>query len=125
MDITPIIPAGRQVIDGYGPGRFRVAGVVWTGSVLVMPERTVAWPITSLSEVSVTTLAPLFSGGVVVADLLLIGSGRVFQPLPRDLRVAVRAAGLVAEAMDTGAACRTYNVLLSEGRKVAAAMIAT
>ncbi|MGE4218582.1 MAG: Mth938-like domain-containing protein [Alphaproteobacteria bacterium] len=122
-NITPPIPAGRQVIDAYAPGRFRISGTPHSGSVIVFPERSLAWPVRDLSEVTLDSLA-----AVTAADprpeILLLGAGAIMQMPPQGLRSALRSAGIGFEIMDTGAACRTYNVLLAEGRRVAAALIA-
>jgi uncharacterized protein len=125
MDITPLVPAGRQVVDAYGGGRFRIAGAVIAGSALVFPTHAAAWPVADMSEVTAETLEPVIAAGRAgEVEVLLLGCGARMAQLPRPLRAALRAAGIVTEAMDTGAACRTYNVLLSEGRRVAAALIA-
>ncbi len=123
MDVTPLIPAGRQVIEAYGDGQFRVTGQKHLGSVLVQRDRTDPWPLTSIAELSMASLAPLFERPGWV-EVLLLGCGpRLVQPGPA-FRAELRALGVVVEPMDTGAACRTYNVLLSEDRRVAAALIA-
>ena len=128
VDITPLLPGGRQVIESYGGGGFRVSGQRLEGSILVLPDRTLGWPVAQFAEITLQNLAPLFesapAAGELRAELLLIGCGARLQLLPGDLRRALRAQGLVCEAMDTGAACRTYNVLLAEGRAVAAALVA-
>ena len=67
------------------------------------------------------SLAPVVTRGGI--EILLIGCGRRMVPLPKVLREELRAAGIVADAMDTGAACRTYNILLAEDRRVAAALL--
>lgn len=121
MDVTPLIPAGRQLIQGYGDGGFRISGRRWEGSVLVCPTATVAWAAVTVDDASMATLAPLLGTGT---ELLLLGSGQQMAAMPRQLKADLRAAGIVLDVMDTGAACRTYNVLLSEDRKVAAALIA-
>lgn len=121
MDVTPLIPAGRQLIQGYGDGGFRISGRRWEGSVLVCPTATVAWAAVTADGASMATLAPLLGTGT---ELLLLGSGQQMAAMPRRLKADLRAAGIVLDVMDTGAACRTYNVLLSEDRKVAAALIA-
>lgn len=123
MDITPKIPAGRQVIEGYGDGGFRVGGVRHTGSVLVFPGTTEAWPVGSAANIAAADLAPVLARAAEI-ELLLLGCGRFMVPLKAELRQQLRRAGIVVEAMDSGAACRTYNVLLAEGRQVAAALIA-
>jgi uncharacterized protein len=125
MDITPFIPADRQLIQGYGDGGFTVTGRRWTGSVLIHPARTVPWPVSAWAEVTLATLAGLTDMAVDERpELLLLGCGASMGLVRRDLRQSLREAGMVVDAMDTGAACRTYNVLLAEGRRVAAALIA-
>ncbi len=125
MDVTPLIPGGRQIIEGYGEGRFRVANQVHAGAVIVFLDRTIAWPVASAAEASLENLAPVIAAareGSV--DLLLFGQGKRMLLVPPALRQGLRDAGIVVEPMDTGAACRTYNVLMAEGRRVAAALIA-
>lgn len=138
MEIRPAIPAGRQVIEAYGDGRFRIAATVYEGSVLVFPERTLAWPVASLAELDWEelgrSLAPVVEPGRQEGEgkprigprpeLLLIGCGRRIEPIPPEVVAHLRAAGVAVEAMDTGAACRTYNVLVGEDRRVAAALVA-
>jgi uncharacterized protein len=125
MDITPLVPEGRQIIESYGSGRFRIAGQVHQGSVLVFPDRTESWSVASSDMASEATLAAvLAAGNRGEVELLLIGCGLRLVPVAQPLRLALRAAGIGVEPMDTGAACRTFNVLLAEGRRVAAALIA-
>jgi len=122
MDVTPLVPEGRQTIQAYGEGGFRIAGKRWLGSVLVFPERTVTWSVTRFDEVDVEALQPVAQQGGV--QILLLGCGRQAQFPSKMLREALRAQGIVLEPMDTGAAARTYNVLLAEERAVAAALLA-
>ncbi len=121
MDVTPLIPADRQVIDSYGAGGFHVSGAAYTGAILVFPDGTQPWPVTELAEVTVESLRPVVEHGHI--EILLLGCGRRMQPVQSALRQALRQAGIVVDAMDTGAACRTYNVLLAEDRRVAAALL--
>ena len=123
MELTPQIPADRQLIQGYGAGRFRIANKIHQGSVIVLPERTLAWSATALAEATLASLAAVFAAEPKV-ELLLIGCGARPAPLASALREGLRARGLGVELMDTGAACRTYNVLLAEERRAAAALIA-
>lgn len=123
MDVTPLIPAGRQVINGYGDGGFRIAGSRYEGSVLVLPEQTLAWPVKALAEVTLTSLGLVIEASPRV-EILLLGTGLRMMALDPKLRAELRAAGVGVDVMDTGAACRTFNVLLSEERRVAAALIA-
>lgn len=125
MDVTPLIPQGKQIIDGYGDGGFRVSGVRVEGSVIVYPDRLAPWPPAILAEVTAAALEDVARAGRAgQVELLLLGTGARMAQIDRGLRQELRAAGVVIEVMDTGAACRTYNVLLAEGRKVAAALIA-
>lgn len=125
MDVTPLIPQGKQVIDAYGDGGFRVSGIRVEGSVIVFPDRLHRWGVAALAELSSALLDQVrLAGQAGQVDLLLLGTGDRMAQIDRGLRQELRAAGVVIEVMDTGAACRTYNVLLAEGRKVAAALIA-
>jgi uncharacterized protein len=124
LDLTPLIPSGRQVVESYGEGRFRVTNQLYASAILIFPERTLAWPVTGFAEASLENLAPVLAAGREGAvELLLLGQGRQMQLVPPALRQGLRAAGVVVEPMDTGAACRTYNVLMAEGRRIAAALI--
>ena len=122
-DISPVVPQGRQVVESYGGGRFRISGAVWAGSVLLRPDKVLTWPVAGFRDLTLESLMPL-TEGENVPEILLVGCGSRTEFLPRTLREAIRAQGMVADAMDTGAACRTYNVLMAEDRRVAAALIA-
>ena len=121
MDLTPVAPVGRQIIERYAASGFRVSGVIYHGPILVFPDLTVVWEAASASDVTWETLAPVLDRGGV--EILLLGLGRSTGAVPAALRTALRAARIAVEAMDTGAACRTYNVLVAEDRRVAAALI--
>jgi uncharacterized protein len=124
LDLTPLIPSGRQIVESYGEGRFRVTGQIYETAILVFPERTLAWPVIRFADASLENLAPVLAAGAEGhVELLLLGQGSQMQVVPPALRQGLRAAGVVMEPMDTGAACRTYNVLMAEGRRVAAALI--
>lgn len=125
MDVTPLIPAGRQMVESYGDGRFRISGRVFEGSVIVFSDRTLEWPVRDALAVTVESLSEVAAAGQAgTVDLLLIGCEPHMAPIPGALRRSLRDSGVVTEVMDTGAACRTYNVLAAEGRRVAAALIA-
>jgi uncharacterized protein len=123
MEVRPVVAIGRQQIQAYREGGFTVAGTRHEGSVLVMPERTLRWRVDMLAAVTVESMAPITEAEPAV-ELLILGCGREFAAAPPSLRDALRAHGIVIEAMATPAACRTYNVLLAEDRRVAAALIA-
>jgi uncharacterized protein len=118
MELTQLAPAGRQVIERYGPTGFRISGMIHPGPVLVFPDRTVAW---DAAVASIEGLGEVVDHGGV--ELLLLGLGRRIAPVAAALRVALRQHSIAVEAMDTGAACRTYNVLIAEDRRVAAALL--
>jgi uncharacterized protein len=121
VDLTPLIPAGRQVIEGYGPRGFRVSGVTHKGAILVFPDKVESWMAATMAEVNFASFKPLLEHGEV--EILLLGCGKSIARLPEELRQALRQQGIVVDVMDTGAACRTYNVLLAEERRVAAALL--
>ena len=125
MDVTPLIPQGRQIIDGYGEGGFRVSGHRIEGSVIVFPDKVTSWTVGEIGALSAGSLDAVSAAGRAgTIELLLIGTGARMTQIDRTLRQTLRADGVVIETMDTGAACRTYNVLMAEGRRVAAALIA-
>ncbi|ABC22562.1 Mth938-like domain-containing protein [Rhodospirillum rubrum] len=123
MELKMEIPASRRVVEAYGDGGFRVSGERHLGSLLVTPERVFPWVATRIDEMDLASLAPLLAMAEDL-DIVLIGCGPRMTLLPRPLREALSAAGIAPETMDTGAACRTYNVLIQEDRRVAAALIA-
>jgi uncharacterized protein len=112
------IESRRQVIERYSANGFRVSGAIFLGAVLVFPERTIEWPQPALSPES---LSPVVAAGGI--ELLLLGTGSRMTPVAPALRASLREHGIVIEAMDTGAACRTYNLLAAEQRRVAAALL--
>ena len=114
---------GRAPIGGYGRGVFRTGGVQHHGSLLILPGGTFPWPVASMADVNAASLAPVLALGKA-AGFLLLGTGPTQIFPDTTLRQAFAAAGIGLEAMDTGAACRTYNVLLGEERVFAAALIA-
>jgi uncharacterized protein len=119
------IPAATapHVIDAYGGGGFRVDSEVHRGSIIVLPERVVSWAVNDISSIAMESLQPVIDVAGEV-EILLIGTGVRFSLVSPALRQSLRAHGVSADAMDTGAACRTYNILRAEGRHVAAALIA-
>ncbi len=102
-------------VDAYGPGFFRVGGERIEGPVLLVPNGVSSW------EGYADAAALVAVAGQI--DVLLLGTGAEIAHPPAELRRAVEAAGLGLEVMASAAACRTYNVLLAEGRRVGAAML--
>ena len=115
MRLNEISYTDATPVEGYGPGFFRIGGEVIHGGVLTGPTGTFAWGGYSDPE----TLLEL--AGVV--DMLFVGTGEDVAHLPSELRDQLEGAGLGVEAMASPAAARTYNVLLSEGRRIALAML--
>jgi uncharacterized protein len=115
MKLTEIDFGAAQPIDGYGPGFFRIAGQVHPAPLLIAPGQVADWA-------GYDDPGPLLQLAGQV-DVLFIGTGPEIAPLPRPLRETLEAAGLGVEIMNSPAACRTYNVLLSEGRRVAVALL--
>ena len=111
------------MIQSYGAGRFRIAGKTHEGSVLVFADETRPWPVNEVGEITLQSLAPATTVDVL-PEIMLIGCGNASGPPPRELREGLKAGGLVLEWMNTGAACRTFNVLLAEERSTVAALIA-
>jgi uncharacterized protein len=122
MDITPLTPKEKLVISHYGDGGFVISGTRYEGNILIMADRVVAWPATGIKDTAPEVFGPLFAGEL--PEILLVGTGPLFEPLPQNLREMFREKNIMLDGMDTGAACRTYSVLLAEGRSVAAALIA-
>jgi uncharacterized protein len=114
---------GRASIEAYGSGGFRFAGMSHRGSLLALPSGIWAWPPRAAAEIDEASLAKVLEEQSDI-DILLIGTGREPVLLPEPLRGRLREIGLRFDAMPTAAAASTYNVLLSEGRRVAAALIA-
>ena len=113
-------PAGRPTIQSYGHDGFRISGALHTHPVYVFPDGVAAWPATS--PLSIDSFADAIARRGMF-DLLLIGCGERGDGFPPGLAARLREQGLSCEVMDTGAACRTYNLLAAEGRRVAAALL--
>lgn len=112
---------GHNSFTGYGAGYVSVNGRRHETSLVVFPDRLIdPWPVASfadLAEPALDFLAPL------ALEIVLVGTGQTMQMLhPRHYR-RLSEARIGVEVMDTSAACRTYNILLAEGRKVAAALV--
>ena len=121
MDITPLVPEGQQIIQSYAEGHFRVSGTVYEGPIAVFPNRTVKWDVSpAFDALEAEDFAALLENEL---DVLLVGCGAAMLTMPFALRQSLHKNGIAVDFMDTGAACRTYNVLMAEGRRVAAALL--
>ncbi len=126
MDITPLIRSDQQVIQSYSSGVFKVSSVSYEYPVLVTPDNTERWvvpsDITDLGkELHVEHFEQIIEQASEI-DLVLLGCGRTMFMMKHDLRAALKEHGIIVDVMDTGAACRTYNVLMAEGRRLIAAL---
>jgi uncharacterized protein len=110
-------------IEAYGKGGFRFANMSHRGSLLCLPDGIWPWPLKDASEIDEAVLAPVFVRAEDI-DLFLIGAGKGGWVLPKPLRERFKAAGISVEVTNTGSAISTYNILLGEGRRVAAGLIA-
>ena len=122
MELTPSDPGARQLIQSYGADGFTIAGRRHDGAVLVLPDRTLPWAVSDIAKIVEEDFAAVLDADPPV-EILLIGCGEKAWPVAPDLRARMRQAGVVIEATDTGAACRTFNVLVIENRRVGAALI--
>ena len=113
---------GRPEIEAYGSGGFRFAGVSHRGSILALPSGVYEWPADG-ANLAVRDFAAVFTERAGV-DLLLLGTGLNMSRPPRAVREAFEASGIMLDFMTTSSAISTYNLLLAERRKVAAALMA-
>ena len=114
---------GPAPIEAYGNGGFRFAGMSHRGSLLCLPDGIWAWPVKDVSALSEAALEPVLARAQNL-DFFLIGAGRDPWIVPAHLRARFRELSLSVDCMATGAAVRTYNILLAEGRRVGAGLIA-
>ncbi|WP_137131874.1 Mth938-like domain-containing protein [Rhizobium sp. FY34] len=114
---------GRAVIDSYGNGGFRFADMSHRGSLICLPSGIYGWDLSEGDALTVDAFARILAEAGDV-EFLLVGTGKDIRPLPAPLKAALRAKGISSDPMGTGAAVRTYNIMLGEQRPVAAAFIA-
>jgi uncharacterized protein len=110
-------------IDAYGNGGFRFAGMSHRGSLLCLPTGMHAWQVTTASQLTLDSLGLVLDAAERI-DVLLIGLGNGIAAIDPAIRSAMRERRIIVEAIATGGAVRTYNILLAEERSVAAALIA-
>jgi uncharacterized protein len=123
MELTPLRPGDRSLIQAYGDGGFKISEHRFRGSVIVLENSVIELPLASLEEVEGTHLAALTEADAST-DILLVGYGGETSALSDALRDQLSQAGIAVDLMNTGAACRTFNFLQAEGRRVAALLIA-
>ena len=119
---APHLPRSAP-IEAYGKGGFAFADMSHRGSLLCLPDAIWAWPVTKAEDIDKIALARVFAAAAGI-DTLIIGTGTDVWLPPPALREALRAVRVVLDAMQTGPAVRTYNIMIGERRRVAAALIA-
>jgi uncharacterized protein len=119
---APHLPRSAP-IEAYGNGGFAFDGMSHRGSLLCLPDAIWAWPVTRPADIDRASLARVFAGAGGI-DTLIIGTGTDVWLPSSELRQALRAVSVVLDAMQTGPAIRTYNIMIGERRRVAAALIA-
>ena len=122
MEIRDAHFPGRAPIDAYGNGGFRFANMSHLGALLCVPSGIYGWHVSGPAEFSEAAFERVFQEQVDI-EVLLVGTGTDLRPLSQELKTLFREASLLADPMSTGAAIRTFNVLLSEDRAVAAALL--
>ena len=119
---APHLPRSAP-IEAYGNGGFAFAEMSHRGSLLCLPDAICAWPVERAEQIDRDSLARIFDGANGI-DTLIVGTGAGVWLPPPPLREALRRVGIVLDAMQTGPAIRTYNIMIGERRRVAAALIA-
>ena len=122
IELKPAHFPGRAPVDTYGNGGFRFAGMSHQGSILCLPSGIYGWSVGEASEFTTSVFQRVMDEDAV--EILLIGTGVDLLPLPDRIRTSLQKHGIRADTMSTGAASRTFNVLLAEGRAVGAALLA-
>lgn len=115
MRLNEVVYTDAVPVEGYGPGFFRLGGKVYEGPIAVLPKGIAPWGGYDDAQTLIDAAADL--------DVVFVGTGAEIAHLPSAFREALEEAGLGIESMASPAACRTYNVLLSEGRRVALALL--
>lgn len=123
IEIRPAHFPGLAPIDAYGNGGFRFADMSHRGSILCLPSGIHGWNVTDPAKITLEDLSKAIEQAGEI-EFLLVGTGDGMRLLPKELRAALKEAGISVDAMSTGAAVRTYNIMLSESRAVAAALVA-
>ena len=114
---------GRAPIDAYGNGGFRFADMSHRGSILCLPSGIHGWDKTEEAPLTLADLERVLDEAGEI-EVLLVGTGKEIRPLPPEIKAALKERGISSDPMSTGAAVRTFNVMLAESRAVAVALIA-
>lgn len=123
VDITPLLKKGSQIIQSYGNGGFVVSDKSLKGSINILPSGVYGWNVSDINNLKIDDFSEILKEKQDI-EILLLGTGTKMQFVDDAIIKELKKNKIVVDMMDTGAACRTYNVLLSEERRVAAAIIA-
>jgi uncharacterized protein len=118
MDVTPLISTKNMVIQSYASHGFKVSGALFERPIAVTNFDVFDWPDKAIDDLSVDDFKSMRDKANI--DVFLIGCGKTMRFLPPSLQSALKEAGIKAETMDTGAACRSFNVMMSDGRAICA-----
>jgi|OM-RGC.v1.026549435 Uncharacterized conserved protein len=124
VDVTPLVRKDQNIIQSYKSGQFHVSGQVYKGAIIVKPDDICAWDCAGpdIHTLGLSDFAPVMEAAEQT-DILLLGTGSVTDFPAPDVEKSLSSQGINIEMMSTDAACRTYNVLMAEGRRVAAALL--
>lgn len=114
---------GRAPIDAYGNGGFRFADMSHRGSILCLPSGIYGWGMSEADNLVPEKFERVLAEFEQI-EVLLVGTGASFRPIPPELKETLRGKAISSDPMSTGAAVRTFNIMLMESRAVAAALIA-
>lgn len=123
MDVTPLVKQGSKIIQSYGANGFRISGEVYERAVIVTQDHVRLWDVPDAVEDFAAAHFDVLLSLSDEFDVVLLGTGAKLVFLQSALRNELKAKGLHVEVMDSGAASRTYNVLMAEGRRVCAALM--
>jgi len=122
-DITPLIPAGKKIIESYGAGAFKVTGEKFENNIIIFPDSIHKFQASNIENAKPEDIAEIEKKADEI-EVLLVGCGKNTEFFSNEIEAKLKSKNISIDYMDTGAACRTYNVLLSEERKVAVVLIA-
>jgi uncharacterized protein len=123
QDITPTLKSGKKVIESYGGGGFKISGTKYDFNVIVLPDSLYKFEVADIENAQNHTLSPIIENAEEI-EVLLVGCGDSVKFFPEEIEKMLKEKRINVEYMNTGAAARTYNVLLTEERKVAVVLIA-
>lgn len=122
MDVTPLVKTGRQIIQNYGPSGFKVSGEIYDHPVLVFIDYTERWSVENSPDMVEESDFSQIIDRADEIDVILLGCGSQMEFVRSQVRHKLKEKNISIESMDTGAACRTFNVLMAEERRVVAAL---